>query len=47
MLELKIEEIKKNETHEKHFKECFWKDKKGNISFAECPWCQVFKTIKK
>jgi len=49
MLDLTITET--NTTQEpivqKHFKECFWKDKHGNISFAECPWCQIFKTIPK
>jgi len=37
-------EIKKNETPKKHFKECFWQDRAGNISYDECPWCSIYKT---
>jgi len=43
MLEIKISE--KTKPIQKHFKECFWKDREGNISFKECPWCAIYSTL--
>ena len=44
MLEIKIsEKPKKKKTIfiQKHYSECVWKDKEGNISFIECPYCTL------
>ena len=32
---------------QKHYSECVWKDKEGNISFIECPYCTLLKEYKK
>ena len=48
MLEIQISEKPKPKLQNKpkHFKDCFWKDRVGNISFAECPYCQIYDKIK-